>query len=111
MATMFVAGAAIQEPEDEFHLSAKERASLWPHYDADALEAVLRRVPVVVRARLLGAATRSESPRPLSPTSGVLPGPSSAWKVSLPTQLEDFRFEDPALQWLLQQVWQPRRGR
>ena len=102
------------ESEGEFRLSPEQRAALAPHYDASALEQLLTRVPTEVRPRLLAAALLPPLSSPPSALRAALPfdlhgGPNGP-HLFLPTQLEDFRFSDPTMQGLLEQVWQPRRG-
>jgi hypothetical protein len=115
MAIAIVAGDAMAEPEDDVRLSPEQRAALAPHYDASALEQLLARVPAEIRPRLLAAALVPSSPLSPSSLGAALPfdlhgGPNGP-RVYLPTQLEDFHFSDPAMQSLLERVWQPRRGR
>ena len=103
------------EPEGDFRLSPEQRAALEPRYNVAALEQLLAQIPAQLRPRLLAAALRPPDPPGASLLRAAvpndLPGGPNGRRAFLPTQLEDFHFDDPAMQRLLENVWEPRRGR
>lgn len=80
------ASARLDHPDPDFRLSAEQRASVAPGFDVDALERLLAAVHPELRLPIL---SDFQTPPP-----GVFLGP--------------MRFEDPALQDLLHEVWAPR---
>ena len=89
-------------PDPDFHLTAEQRHAVYPCYDADALELLLAHLPPEVRPALLAAA----SDGPISELAAHFPEFANDYEAMmegrvLPPQLDDFGFEHPDLQRLL----------
>lgn len=84
-----IPSARLDVPDAAFRLTAQERASVEPGFDADALERLLASLLPVLRAEVLSDfQTTRYAPDDIG--GGLI------------------KFEDPVLQALLDEVWAPR---
>ena len=99
---------------EEYHLTAEERAMLQSDLDHDALEAFLRTVPAETRPLILRFArdwSRVDPEECLAAFPEIVPrGPLRRQTFVVP-QFEDLESDDPTVQAAISAILAPRRGK